>query len=412
MIVDEQNFVRRYSLIYTCIVSLILLAPLYFYVTHKINMQEVRTEVELKSIQSHIITAMDAFGNNPEGTFEFPKFAMYESGLYTNTFSVIYSQIKEPLPSYMPGYHSDGFTRFLITALPSQKYFFADYIITRTTISYTEIFLEASVIAFGIIVLILLLSVFFLNSFSVPFKRVNEKLDEFIKESMHEMNTPLSIINVNVDLFNTMYESNKYLSRIKSATKSLATIYNDMDYLIKQNRIDYKDEIIDFEPFVTERVEYFELICQLNNITLNLSATTESTQILFNPTKLQRIVDNTLSNAIKFSHKNSTIDVTIDKNSDGEITLAIQDYGQGIKHPEKITNPYYREHEHKTGFGIGMSIVKSIIDKSDITLDIRSAHMQGSCFTYTFHRSLMIDPESRTEISDKGREHFYAQSDQ
>lgn len=390
MIVDEKKFVRRYSLIYTGIVAFILLAPLYFYVIHKINTQEVRTEVELKSIQSHIINAMDAFGNNPNNTFEFPKFNSYQSGLYYNNFSTIYSQIKEPLPFYMPGYHSDGMTRFLITPLPSQKYFFADYLITETAISYTDIFLEASIIAFGILVLILLLSFYFLNSFSVPFKRVNEKLDEFIKESMHEMNTPLSIINVNVDLFNSMYESNKYLSRIKSATKSLATIYNDMDYLIKQNRVEYKNEIISLEEFVKERVEYFELICQLNNITLSLVSTTK-THIMFNPTKLQRIIDNTLSNAIKFSHKNGKIDVHINKNDEGGIIISFQDYGQGIKHPEKITNPYYREHEHKTGFGIGMNIVKSIIDKSDITLDIQSAYLQGSTFIYTFNRSLVVD---------------------
>lgn len=390
MIVDEKKFVRRYSLIYTGIVAFILLAPLYFYVIHKINTQEVRTEVELKSIQSHIINAMDAFGNNPNNTFEFPKFNSYQSGLYYNNFSTIYSQIKEPLPFYMPGYHSDGMTRFLITPLPSQKYFFADYLITETAISYTDIFLEASIIAFGILVLILLLSFYFLNSFSVPFKRVNEKLDEFIKESMHEMNTPLSIINVNVDLFNSMYESNKYLSRIKSATKSLATIYNDMDYLIKQNRVEYKNEIISLEEFVKERVEYFELICQLNNITLSLVSTTK-THIMFNPTKLQRIIDNTLSNAIKFSHKNGKIDVDINKNDEGGIIISFQDYGQGIKHPEKITNPYYREYEHKTGFGIGMNIVKSIIDKSDITLDIQSAYLQGSTFIYTFNRSLVVD---------------------
>lgn len=390
MIVDEKKFVRRYSLIYTGIVAFILLAPLYFYVIHKINTQEVRTEVELKSIQSHIINAMDAFGNNPNNTFEFPKFNSYQSGLYYNNFSTIYSQIKEPLPFYMPGYHSDGMTRFLITPLPSQKYFFADYLITETAISYTDIFLEASIIAFGILVLILLLSFYFLNSFSVPFKRVNEKLDEFIKESMHEMNTPLSIINVNVDLFNSMYESNKYLSRIKSATKSLATIYNDMDYLIKQNRVEYKNEIISLEEFVKERVEYFELICQLNNITLSLVSTTK-THIMFNPTKLQRIIDNTLSNAIKFSHKNGKIDVDINQNDEGGIIISFQDYGQGIKHPEKITNPYYREYEHKTGFGIGMNIVKSIIDKSDITLDIQSAYLQGSTFIYTFNRSLVVD---------------------
>lgn len=390
MIVDEAKFVRRYSLIYTAIVSLILLIPLYFYVQHKMSLQEVKTEVELKSIQSHIIKAMDNFGYNPDGTFEFPRFQRYQSGLYTKTFSKIYSQIQGPLPSYMQGYHTDGRDRFLITALPPQKYFFADYIITKTTISYTDIFLEVSMIASGIIILILLLSIFFLKSFSSPFKRINEKLDEFIKESMHEMNTPLSIINVNVDLFNNLYEPNKYLSRIKSATKSLATIYNDMDYLIKQNRIEYKNELIDFEMFVKERVEYFDLICQLNNITLNLAIKTNHSQIFFNPTKLQRIVDNTLSNAIKFSHKNGKIDVTMDKNNEGGIILSIQDYGQGIKHPEKITSAYYREHEHKAGFGLGMNIVKSIIDQSDITLKVRSVYQKGSTFTYTFNQSLIV----------------------
>jgi hypothetical protein len=85
--------------------------------------QEIKTEVELKSIQSHIISAMDAFGNNPQKVFEFPKFSSYKSGIYAKNFSVIYTQIKEPLPSFMPGYHSSGLSRFLITALPSEKYF-------------------------------------------------------------------------------------------------------------------------------------------------------------------------------------------------------------------------------------------------------------------------------------------------
>jgi len=390
LIVEEISFVRRYSLIYTCIVSFILLAPLYFYVNHKIDMQNVRTEVELKSIQSHTINAMDTFGNKPDSTFEFPKFNNYQTGLYSNDFSVIFSQINEPLPSYMPGYHSEGSSRFLITALPEKKYFFANYLISKTTISYTDILLEASVIAFGIIILILLLSFYFLNSFSLPFKRVNEKLDEFIKESMHEMNTPLSIINVNVDLFNSMHEPNKYLQRIKSASKSLSTIYNDMDYLIKQNRVEYKDEIINIEEFVKERMEYFELICQLNCITMTLHRVTQ-TQIFFNPTKLQRLLDNTLSNAIKFSHKNGKINVYISKNENDGICLTIQDYGQGIKHPEKITNRYYREQENKNGFGIGMNIVKSIVDKSDITMDIQSTYLKGTTVTYIFNKSLLID---------------------
>lgn len=388
MIVNEQKFVRRYSLIYTFIISLILLTPLSIYVSHEINVQEIKTEVELKSVQAHIINAMSAFGNNPNKIFEFPKFTAYESGLFAKDFSVIYSQIKEPLPSFMPGYHSQGLSRFLVSELPSKKYFMADYIITRTTISYSSVLLKASFIAFGIIAIILLLSFYFLNSFSMPFKRVNEKLDDFIKESMHEINTPLTIINVNVDLFDSIYGKNKYFNRIKSATKSLATIYNDMDYLIKQNRVEYKDELIPLEDFIQERIEYFQLICQLKNITLDFSSTT-NTQIIFNTTKLQRVIDNTLSNAIKFSPKNSRIEVSTQETEEGDIVLSIKDYGQGIKNPEKIMGRYYREDEHQHGFGIGMSIVKSIIDEADITLDVKSKLSEGSTFTYIIKSSLI-----------------------
>ncbi len=400
MIVNEQRFVRRYSLIYTFIVSVILLAPLSIYINHEINVQEIKTEVELKSIQAHIISAMSSFGNNPDKVFEFPRSTSYESGLYTKDFSVIYSQIKEPLPSFMSGYHSEGLSRFLITGLPSKKYFFADYIVTRTAISYSSLLFKASLIGFGIITLILLLSFYFLNSFSLPFKRVNERLDDFIKESMHEMNTPLSIINVNVDLFDSIYGKNKYFNRIKSATKSLATIYNDMDYLIKQNRVDYTAEPIALEAFIQERIEYFELICQLKEIKLSFTAST-TTCIMFNPTKLQRLIDNTLSNAIKFSLNDGRIEVRTEATKEGGVALSIKDYGQGIKNPEKIMGRYYREDEYKNGFGIGMSIVKSIIDEADITLHLSSKLSEGSTFIYIIKAFLICKDAEQTSPDSK-----------
>ena len=391
LIVNEEKFVRKYSFIYTIIVSIILLAPLYIYINHKIKLHEIKTEIELKSTQSHIINAMDIFGNHPDETFEFPKFPLYKSGIYKKDFSPIYTQIKETLPSFMSGYHSDGASRYLITKLPSKKYFFAEYLVTKKEISFTSIFLEASIISFGIITLILILSFYFLKSFSRPFKRVNEKLDDFIKESMHEINTPLSIINVNIDLFVNLYGKNKYFNRIKSATKSLSTIYDDMDYLIKQNRIEYKNESINLNLFLKDRVTYFELICQLKDINISFDCSVK-VDILFNPTKLQRIVDNTLSNAIKFSNKNSKVELIL-KEKNKDIELSIIDYGRGIKQPKMILEKYYREDEHKNGFGLGMSIVKSIIDESDIILDIYSESTKGSIFIYTFQKSMILKSE-------------------
>lgn len=344
--------------------------------------------MKLKEVQAQIIKAMAVFGNHPNETFEFPKFTNYKSGLYRKDFAPIYTQIKGDLPSYMSGYHNDGNSRYLITKLPPQRYFFAEYLVTKGNISFSSILLESTLIAFGIITLILLLSFYFLKSFSRPFKRVNEKLDDFIKESMHEINTPLSIINVNVDLFDALYGQNKYFKRIKSATKSLATIYNDMDYLIKQNRIEYKNESINFNEFLQERVNYFELICQLKDIKISLQCNLRA-KINFNPTKLQRIVDNTLSNAIKFSNKNSKIEITLTQKEE-DIVLTIKDYGIGIKQPQKILDKYYRENENMNGLGIGMNIVNAIIKESDISLDIKSTLSYGSEFIYTFESPMII----------------------
>jgi len=388
LIVNEEKFVTKYSFIYTLIISVILLAPLYIYLDHKIKLQEIRTEMKLKEVQAQIIKAMAVFGNHPNETFEFPKFTNYKSGLYRKDFAPIYTQIKGDLPSYMSGYHNDGNSRYLITKLPPQRYFFAEYLVTKGNISFSSILLESTLIAFGIITLILLLSFYFLKSFSRPFKRVNEKLDDFIKESMHEINTPLSIINVNVDLFDALYGQNKYFKRIKSATKSLATIYNDMDYLIKQNRIEYKNESINFNEFLQERVNYFELICQLKDIKISLQCNLRA-KINFNPTKLQRIVDNTLSNAIKFSNKNSKIEITLTQKEE-DIVLTIKDYGIGIKQPQKILDKYYRENENMNGLGIGMNIVNAIIKESDISLDIKSTLSYGSEFIYTFESPMII----------------------
>ena len=120
------------------------------------KLHEIRTELELKSIQANIIRQMDNFGNHPQETFEFPKLPQSKSGLYKKDFSIIYTQLSKELPSFTVGYESLGSLRYLIHELPSEKYFFAQYLVTEKEISFSSIYLEASLIAFGIIVLILL----------------------------------------------------------------------------------------------------------------------------------------------------------------------------------------------------------------------------------------------------------------
>ena len=221
-----------------------------------------------------------------------------------------------------------------------------------------------------------------LKNFSEPLENLNRQLDNFIKDSMHEINTPLSIINLNADLFALKYGENKYLWRIKSASKTLATIYNDMDYLVKQGRVEYPLEVINMSDFIQSRVEYFQEIAHLKNIGLRTEINPEIYHT-YAKTKLQRIVDNTLSNAIKYSHDNDSIEIVLHADA-SKITFEVRDKGVGIEDISKIFSRYYRENQAKGGFGIGLNIVKEIIDEDGITLDVRSVVGEGTVFCYGF----------------------------
>jgi len=134
--------------------------------------------------------------------------------------------------------------------------------------------------------------------------------------------------------------------------------------------------------FIQNRVDYFQEIANLKNIEI-ITQIEPNIHYKFSKTKLQRIVDNTISNSIKYSNDNSKIEIKLYKR-DKHIIFEVQDYGVGIANIDKIFSRYYRENETKGGFGIGLNIVKEIIDKEGIELDIQSVVNEGTLFSYIF----------------------------
>jgi signal transduction histidine kinase len=155
-----------------------------------------------------------------------------------------------------------------------------------------------------------------------------------------------------------------------------------MDYLIKQGRIKFNKQNVNFSEFVQNRVDYFQEIANLKNIGISTHISS-NINYYFSKTKLQRIIDNTISNAIKYSPDKTTINIKFYK-QDETIVFEVQDYGVGISNIDKIFSRYYRENESKGGFGIGLNIVKDIIDEEEIKLNIKSKIGIGTTFTYTF----------------------------
>ncbi|MFK5938112.1 MAG: HAMP domain-containing sensor histidine kinase [Sulfurimonas sp.] len=390
----DKRYSTKYAIIYTALVSVILLTPLFFYFIYMKNIHSIQNELFLKDKSFFIIGAMEEHDNSEE-YFEYPRFRTFNSGLYDKNFKPIFSLVKNEIKYFKNGYHVDKDNNaFLIIKLPKERYFGAKYLVVTNKLSFAVVYEKIMIILFSVLVLIFILSMFFLRTFARPFKRLNQTLDTFIKDSMHEINTPLSIINVNIDLFVRKNGSNKYLERMKAASKVLSNIYNDMDYLIQHERVDYKRDSFELSQFLKDRVDYFDEVALMKNIKLNLHLKASDLYVYINQKQIQKIIDNTISNAIKYSYDNSKIDIEMYV-EDEKCYLVFNDYGVGIYKVSDIFNRYYRENKEKGGFGIGLNIVKSIIDELDIELKIKSTPKVGSQFMYIIPKkyTLSLSPQ-------------------
>jgi signal transduction histidine kinase len=209
-----------------------------------------------------------------------------------------------------------------------------------------------------------------------------ESQKTFIKNSVHEINTPLAIIQTNIDLLKMKIPNNKYITNIESGSKIIQYIYDDLSYLIKRDRIIYEKEYLNFSETLHKRLDYFEEIAVSNSLYF-IKNIEEEIYIKFNTTELQRIIDNNLSNAIKYSYAKSPIFVKLEYLSDEEIELNITTHSKKIESVEKIFDDFYRENSARGGFGLGLKIVKDICDKSLVIIKLES-NEDKTKFTYRF----------------------------
>lgn len=386
MTFDSKEFAFKYATLYTSILAVILITPLIIYVMLLLQIDQAKVELSLQKQSNRIISSMQHY-NNKDKTYQFPRYKEYTSALYDKQYHEIFSTLDFEPNSFREGFYVEGRHHYIIYPLPDGYYFGAKFLLVATAHTANEIYFFALLTIFGILLTLFLFSLLLLKNFSVPFEAINQQLDNFIKDSMHEINTPLTIININSDLCSYKYGENKYLNRIKSASKTLATIYNDMDYLIKKGRVVHQVEEINFGSFLQHRVDYFQEIANLKKIDI-LTQIEFDIVSSFSKTKLQRIIDNTISNAIKYSLDGNAIEITLSQQKNKIFLFEVKDYGVGIENVDKIFSRYYRENETKGGFGIGLNIVKDIIDEEGIILTVDSKIGEGTTFSYHFKEIL------------------------
>ncbi|MFZ2889435.1 sensor histidine kinase, partial [Sulfuricurvum sp.] len=211
-----------------------------------------------------------------------------------------------------------------------------------------------------------------------------ESHKQFIRYAIHETHTPLSVIMANIELFSMNEGRNRYLAKIEAAVKNIFSIYDDLSYLVKKDQIEYPKKAIELGEYVKKRLEFFDEVAHFSNLTFNYYEPEFQSWIQFNETKLQRVIDNNLTNAIKYTKNGEEIRVGVGCNLQGCI-FWVESRSQKIHDPQKIFEAYYRERKKTDGFGLGLSLVKSICDEDGVEIKI-SSDSELTRFEYTFKK--------------------------
>lgn len=205
---------------------------------------------------------------------------------------------------------------------------------------------------------------------------------EFLKYAIHETNTPLSVILASIELFVMKNKKDRQLSKIEAAVKNLFSIYDDLSYLVKKDQVPYPKIAINMEEFLQSRLDFFSEVAELSKIEFHFVADEKDMFIYFNETKFQRIIDNTITNAIKYTLPNEIVYVGLTRDGlYGDISVGSK--SKEIKDTHKVFEEFYREEKNRDGFGLGLRLVRNICDEEGVEISLDS-HSDKTTFIYRF----------------------------
>jgi signal transduction histidine kinase len=216
-----------------------------------------------------------------------------------------------------------------------------------------------------------------------------EENKQFIADMVHQIRTPLAVIMTNTSLIEmkTSTDVSTNVRQINSSIGMLNNAYEDLSYLLSHDRIVYKAIELNFTQFLQERLSFFENIAKDNNksIKADLDA---SIIIHINDTELERVIDNNVANAIKYSDDGSVIQVIL-KSTQTAVVLRFVSVGKTIKDTKQLFDKNYTENNGaKRSLGLGLNMVKNICEKNDITYHVNSQNNLNT-FTYVFKMGVL-----------------------
>lgn len=218
-----------------------------------------------------------------------------------------------------------------------------------------------------------------------------EKQKQFISDAGHELKTPLTIISANADILQDEIGENKWLDYIRMQTERMRILVDEMMTLTKMEH-----------SSATATAERFNLSSAVETMALPFESQAFEQQKKFeidiqpelyfqgNPEQVRRMIGILIDNAFKYSAEHGAIRVSLKEEAGGRSVLEVYNTGKGIREDEKekIFERFYRSDSSRAratgGYGLGLSIAKSVADAHKMKIEVNSEPEHWITFTVWF----------------------------
>lgn len=240
-------------------------------------------------------------------------------------------------------------------------------------------------------------------------KTLDEERDEFISVVSHELRTPVAIAEGNLSNIVVLQQRGASSAVVQNAAAAaheqiiyLAKLVNDLGTLSRAERgVGAEADNINLDAVIQDVYKTFAPQAQAKGLRLDLALAPHTPAIHMSRLYLQEILQNFITNAIKYT-KEGSVAITVSHNK-SEIVIAVKDSGIGISKADQkhIFEKFYRSEDYRTrestGTGLGLYVCKKLAQKLNIQLDFQSRLNHGSTFTITIPASLFVSPAGQTE---------------
>jgi len=228
-----------------------------------------------------------------------------------------------------------------------------------------------------------------------PLRRVEEMRADFVANASHELRTPLAALSGFIETLQGQARDDpaartRFLSIMRAQATRMARLIDD---LLSLSRIELNAHLrpntrVDLSNIIRQVADGLQTLARDREMEVRVTTSTEQVDVLGDRDELLRVFENLIENALKYAASGKRVDIALTADSvRNEARVAIRDYGPGIapEHLPRLTERFYRvdvaDSRAQGGTGLGLALVKHILNRHGGRLTIESVYGEGASFT-------------------------------